>query len=102
MLHYLGIRSIGHPGTDGVLLLSVFSFLVLFSQVGARVVAGRVAQRVTGHMAGGSMPLARVVPLMAAEAKKVLAGQGDCAAAVAALPEVEALCATVYSCGPPL
>jgi len=50
---------------------------------------------------GGSMPLARVVPLLAAQAKRVLAPQGECARAVATMPEVEALCATVYSCGPP-
>ena len=51
---------------------------------------------------GQSIPLARLVPAMIAEAKATLAPKGEVVAAVAALPDVASLCATVYSCGPPL
>ena len=55
---------------------------------------------------GIALPLARLVPLMIAEAKTTLSARGEAAVAIATIPEVAALCATVYSCsvycGPPL
>ncbi|KAL4536777.1 hypothetical protein Ndes2437B_g06181 [Nannochloris sp. 'desiccata'] len=51
---------------------------------------------------GIALPLARLVPLIVAEAKSTLSARGEAAVAIATMPEVGALCATVYSCGPPL
>jgi Peroxin-3 len=51
---------------------------------------------------GIALPLVRLVPLIIAEAKSTLSARGEAAVAIATIPEVAALCATVYSCGPPL
>ena len=68
----------------------------------AKIVGGIEATALTGKLKAGPLPLARLVPALVAESKAILLPKGTCATAVAGLPEVGALCATVYSCGPPL
>lgn len=68
----------------------------------ARTVGGLEAIALAEKVKERPLPLARLVPTMVAEAKATLLPRGKCAAAVAELPDVGALCATVYSCGPPL
>jgi peroxin-3 len=77
-----------------------------FQHVGvgvARYVSKRAASGLGERIGQGiALPLARLVPLIVAEAKSMLAARGEAAVAIATMPEVAALCATVYSCGPPL
>jgi hypothetical protein len=69
----------------------------------ARHVGKLVAAGLGERMGVGiALPLARLVPLIIAEAKSTLFARGEAANAIATIPEVAALCATVYSCGPPL
>ena len=73
------------------------------AKVVCRVAVTGLSSKVEREGRGGAaLPLARLVPPMVSEAKGVLLPRGECAAAVASLEEVGALCATVYSCGPPL
>ncbi|KAK9831977.1 hypothetical protein WJX81_004915 [Elliptochloris bilobata] len=69
----------------------------------ARALAAAVAAEMRG--AGGALPVAKAVPLVSNAADALLAPgprRGELLASLAALPTTERLCATVYSCGPPL
>ena len=69
----------------------------------ARALAAAIAHEMRG--AGGALPVAKAVPLVSNAADALLAPgprRGALLAALAALPATERLCATVYSCGPPL
>lgn len=69
----------------------------------ARYVSKLAASGLGERMGEGSaLPLAKLVPLIIAEARCTLAVRGEAAVAIATMPEVAALCATVYSCGPSL
>ncbi len=69
-----------------------------------REAARALASAVSGQMCGpgGGLPVAKAVPLVSNAADALLAPGPRRAARLAGLPATERLCATVYSCGPPL
>ena len=76
-------------------------------QVAVREAARALAAAVRAEMggAGGALAVAKAVPLVSNAADALLAPgarRSALLAAIAALPATERLCATVYSCGPPL
>jgi hypothetical protein len=75
--------------------------------VAVREAARALASAVSGQMCGpgGGLPVAKAVPLVSNAADALLAPgprRAALLAAIAGLPATERLCATVYSCGPPL
>lgn len=64
----------------------------------SREAVGRLCDR----LAARPLPLAKLVPAVAAVGQDYLAPGTPSVARLAQLEEVHSLCASVYSCGPPL
>lgn len=64
----------------------------------SREAVGKLCDRVTDH----PLPLAKLVPFVAAVGQDFLTPGTPCIPRLAQLEEVHSLCAMVYSCGPPL
>lgn len=74
------------------------------AMVCAQTIACKFSHNVSDRLGSSQkLPFARIVPLLTMEGKKVLLNaSNEWTSAMNELEEVKALCATVYSCGPPL
>lgn len=74
-------------------------------QVAVQQAARHLAKQIEAEMGGSTLPLAKLLPKITAAGNTLLHAQEEgnqgWLRAIAELPQVEELCASVYSCGPP-